>query len=125
MTPIRYIKHPAPDPAYAEASYSVEYEGKVIGEVYRIVVSTDSQIKGTRLRRSGRGRPGWKARILLDDGVSPACREIVRMGYPNLRLDNRGTTFDLRLDAARALREWNASTIVTLVFEMGSHDHSR
>lgn len=39
--------------------YEVMIDGEVVGRVEQVTASTDSQIRGTRLRRVGRGKLAW------------------------------------------------------------------
>lgn len=70
-----------------------------LGQVERIVVSTDSKIAGTRLRRPGKGRPGWRAKV--------AGGELQGNYSGGYRVESvRGQTWDRREDAARALWDY-------------------
>lgn len=88
--------------------YGVLLHGRLLGEVYRITQSTDTRLAGTRLRRVGRGRPGWRARAPVGvGGATHTDRELVR-GIRDYRLEGTGHTYDRREDAARALIAWNS-----------------
>lgn len=98
------ISYPRQGDYLGQPLYGVMLDGRLLGEVYRITQSTDTQIAGTRLRRAGGGRPGWRARAPV--GVGGATYTDRELAYGHLR--GSGHDYDRREDAARALVEWDA-----------------
>lgn len=81
-----------------------------LGRVLRVTRSTDAAIKGTRLRRAGKGAIAWEAEIdraqVAAVGPAAAKRRLQSCYGGGYRLESRGQRWETRAEAAQALVAW-------------------
>lgn len=53
------------------AAYDVVVDGTKVGNIHRVIESTDTKIAGTRLRRAGKGRLAWAWRTVGGEHNAP------------------------------------------------------
>lgn len=81
--------------------------GVLLGQVERITISTDSRIAGTRLRRPGKGRAGWRAIVPRADFDGGRGELTMCFVWGHWRVERVGSDFGRRQDAVDALVQWH------------------